>query len=71
MTFGFRIRACNGQLEWTVARVSALGLPLPAGAFSEVFALEAQENERYTFDVTAALPFVGPLVHYRGWLHVN
>lgn len=71
VTFGFRIGAQNGCLKWTVARVAAIGLPLPVRAFSGVFALESEADGRYTFDVTAALPLVGPLVHYRGWLHVT
>lgn len=71
VTFGFRIGARNGHLQWTVSRVSALGLPLPVRAFSGVCALESEAHGHYTFDVTAAIPFVGPLVHYRGWLHVT
>ena len=36
-----------------------------------VRARESAEGERYRFEVVAALPLAGPLVHYRGWLHVE
>jgi len=71
VTFGFALSIEQGQLIWRVERVRALGfIPLPRRAFSAVKAREGQDRDRYTFDVTATLPFVGPLVHYRGWLNV-
>lgn len=70
VSFGFELGVEQGQLTWRVARVRALGIPLPARAFRRVCAREGEADGRYTFDVTAALPFVGPLVHYRGWLDV-
>jgi hypothetical protein len=45
-------------------------LPLPESWFSRVSAREWAEGDRYHFDVQAALPVAGPLVHYRGWLGV-
>jgi hypothetical protein len=36
-----------------------------------VRARESAEGERYRFEVAAALPLAGPLLHYRGWLHVE
>ena len=71
VTFGFRLDVDEGVLTWAVARVSVFGLPLPARAFRQVSARESDEDGRYVFDVRAALPIVGPLVHYRGWLHVE
>lgn len=68
--FGFRLRVRDGGIEWTVERVRALGVPLPARWFSGVRARESAQGERYAFDVQAALPVIGPLVHYRGWLDV-
>lgn len=70
VTFGFRLAVEHGQLTWRVARVRALGVPLPARAFGDVSARESEADGRYAFDVTAALPWIGPLVHYRGWLRV-
>jgi hypothetical protein len=31
-------------------------------------AREWQEDGRFQFDVSIALPLIGPVVHYRGWL---
>lgn len=72
VTFGFKLAAENGCLSWRVVRARALGVPLPARLFTEVHACEGETDDgRYTFDVSAALPLIGPLVHYRGWLHVE
>ncbi|MGY4515182.1 DUF4166 domain-containing protein [Lysobacter sp. HA18] len=72
VTFAFRLGVDDGRLTWTVVRVRALGVPLPARWFDGVAALECEMPDgRYTFDVSARLPVVGPLVHYRGWLHVE
>ena len=69
--FGFRLTAEDGGIVWRVARVTALGLPLPARWFDEVQARESELEGRYRFDVAAALPVVGLLVRYRGWLDVG
>ena len=60
--------AVDGAIVWRVVRVSAFGLPLPARWFTGVGARESAEDGRYRFDVWASLPFIGLLVHYRGWL---
>lgn len=66
--FGFRLTVEEDVLVWRVARVHALGLPLPARWFNAVQAREYERDGRYWFDVTAALPIADLLVHYRGWL---
>ena len=71
VTFGFALSARDGAIEWRVVRVRALGLPLPARWFGAVAAREFEQNDRYHFDVRAALPLAGLLVHYRGWLDVD
>jgi hypothetical protein len=71
VTFKFRLGAVDGVLTWTVERVSALGIPLPARWFDGVSAREFEQDGRYRFDVTAALPLAGELVHYSGWLDVD
>jgi hypothetical protein len=69
--FHFRLRSGNRDILWTVAGVRLFGLlPLPAAWFSRVRARESVEDGRYLFEVTAALPLAGPLVHYQGWLEV-
>ena len=70
-TFGFGLSVENGVLFWRLHRVSSLGIPLPVKWFDGVVAREFEEDGRYRFDVRAALPFVGLLVHYRGWLDVD
>lgn len=69
--FGFRLTVEEGAIVWRVARVHALGVPLPARWFRSVQAREsADEGGRYCFDVAASMPIAGLLVHYRGWLDV-
>lgn len=69
--FGFRLTVEQGAIVWRVARVSTLGLRLPARWFRGVVAFESEAEGRYLFDVAATLPVIGLLVHYRGWLHVD
>lgn len=71
MRFGFGLRVRDEGIEWTVERVRALGVPLPARWFGGVRARESAQGERYAFDVQASLPGIGLLVHYRGWLDVG
>ncbi|QSX78531.1 DUF4166 domain-containing protein [Agrilutibacter solisilvae] len=66
--FGFVLDAADGVLLWRVARVRALGVPLPARWFDQVVAREFERDGRYGYDVAAHLPLAGLLVHYRGWL---
>lgn len=75
-TFGFRLSVetlphGGTALLWRVARVRIVGVPLPAAWFSGVQAREYEGKGRYHFDVVAALPLAGLLVHYKGWLDVR
>ena len=71
VVFGFALRIEDGVIVWRVDRVWALGLlPLPSRWFREVVCRESGEGGRYRFDVRAAMPGIGLLVHYRGWLEV-
>jgi len=67
-TFEFALSAADGVLRWEPRRVRALGLPLPARWFRGVRAAESQRDGRYRFEVEAALPWLGELVRYEGWL---
>jgi hypothetical protein len=74
--FAFRLQVedlpgAGRAVIWRVAQVRALGLPLPARWFARVSAREYEREHRYRFDVTASLPRIGLLVHYRGWLDVD
>jgi len=76
VVFGFALSvepgAHGARIVWRVARLRVLGLlPLPARWFAGVEATESVDAlGRYRFDVRAALPVAGLLVHYRGWLEV-
>ena len=75
VTFAFRLYveplAAGHAIVWRVANVRALGVPLPLRWFRAVHAREYERDGRYRFDVAAALPWIGLLVHYRGWLDVD
>jgi len=71
VTFGFTLGVEDGVLTWRVQRVRALGVPLPASWFKGVYARESEADGRYHFEVAAALPVAGQLVHYAGWLDVS
>lgn len=58
-------------IDWRLIRVAAFGIPLPVSWFDKVKAQESSDNGKYCFDVSAALPLIGMLVQYRGWLDVN
>lgn len=69
--FRFRLSSVDRDIVWAVDGVRVFGLlPLPGAWFSQVHARESADGERYRFEVVAALPLAGPLVHYRGWLDV-
>ncbi|HVJ61217.1 MAG TPA: laccase domain-containing protein, partial [Tahibacter sp.] len=71
VTFRFALAVEYGVLTWRVRRVGALGVPLPAAWFAGVYAREFEQDGRYRFEVAAALPLAGELVHYAGWLDVD
>jgi hypothetical protein len=67
-TFRFGLRADGECIRWELVAVRALGIPLPLAWFRGVRASEGVLDGRYRFDVRAALPVIGLLVHYRGHL---
>lgn len=71
LRFWFRLTVQDGQLVWLVDRARFWVIPLPSTWFKQVTAFEGTNAGRYTFDVSASLPWVGLLVHYRGWLDVD
>ena len=66
LTFALDLEA--GAIVWRITDAHALGLRLPLSWFTHVKAGAAAEAGRYTFDVKMALPWVGPVIAYRGWL---
>ena len=71
LRFLFALSAKDGAIDWHVVGVRALGMPLPASWFSSVGARESASDGRYCFDIRAAMPLVGLLVHYHGALDVE
>lgn len=58
-------------LELTTLRATLFGLPLPGFLRPRSDASEhADADGTFRFDVPIALPLVGTIVHYRGWLSV-
>lgn len=55
-------------LDMTLLRATLWGIPLPRFALPQITATERPQRDRHLFDVAVALPVIGPLVHYRGWL---
>ncbi|GLQ34706.1 hypothetical protein GCM10007939_09890 [Amylibacter marinus] len=45
-----------------------LGIPMPRFCMPNGKAVEYQHNKKFHFDVEIRLPFIGRLVHYKGWL---
>jgi hypothetical protein len=71
MAFAFALELVDDGVIWRLRSVHALGLPLPLHWFDGMRAHEFEHDGRYRFDVRAALPGVGLLVHYRGWLAIG
>ncbi|HEX8241273.1 MAG TPA: DUF4166 domain-containing protein [Allosphingosinicella sp.] len=68
LRFAFDLPSGPEGLEMRLRRWSAFGLPLPLLLAPRIAAREWQEDDRFRFEVAAALPLVGPIVRYSGWL---
>ncbi len=69
MRFHFALDvAADGALAMRLARWSAFGLPMPIALAPRITAGEHGADGRFHFDVAVAMPLIGPVVHYRGWL---
>jgi hypothetical protein len=67
---GFRLAILTDSERLRLVPVSwrAFGIPMPKWAMPRVIASESVVDGRFQFDVDIALPFVGRVVHYRGFL---
>jgi hypothetical protein len=63
-----RVAAIDGRLRYLLDCVTLFGLPWPARLAPHLDAWEGEADGRYDFGVEVCLPFVGPLVRYRGQL---
>jgi len=67
--FRFALRAGDGVLHWHAMGARLFGvLPLPAAWFVDVNCRESEHDGRYLFEVDAALPLIGSVIRYEGWL---
>lgn len=66
--FSFDLPMRDNGFCMEIRRWSFLRLPLPLFLAPQSVAHEWAEDGRFQFDVPIALPFIGLVVHYRGWL---
>lgn len=69
LQFRFMLHVNHGMLFWNTVGVRLFGVvPLPSRLFAEVGCCEREYEGRYEFLVDAALPLIGRVVRYEGWL---
>jgi saccharopine dehydrogenase-like NADP-dependent oxidoreductase len=71
LRFQFELPSDARGLEMRMVGWSCFGVPLPLAVAPRSIAREWEEDGRFHFDVPIALPLVGMVVHYRGWLVVD
>ncbi|MEO8652010.1 MAG: DUF4166 domain-containing protein [Hyphomicrobiaceae bacterium] len=71
LRFQFDLPSDARGLEMRIVGWSCFGVPLPLALAPQSMAREWAEAGRFHFDVPIALPLVGLVVHYRGWLVVD
>lgn len=71
LRFQFELPSDARGLEMRMVGWSCIGVPLPLVLAPRSIAREWEEAGRFNFDVPIALPLVGMVVHYRGWLVVD
>ena len=69
-TMCFELHAREASIDWRLAAVRVMGVPVPLAWFDGVSARESLEGSLYRFDVEARLAVVGLLVIYSGTLDV-
>lgn len=68
LRFKFDLPSTERGLEMRMTSWSAWRVPLPLFLAPRSRAREWEEDDRFCFEVPIALPLVGKIVHYRGWL---
>jgi hypothetical protein len=71
LRFQFDLPADAQGLTMVMRRWSVLRIPLPLALAPRTVAREWAEDGRFHFDVPIALPLIGPVIHYRGWLMMH
>jgi hypothetical protein len=68
LRFGFRLPAGPGGLAMVLDRWWLGPMRMPLRMAPRIAAREWQEQGTFQFDVAVGLPWLGPLLAYRGWL---
>ena len=68
LRFYFDLPADEGGLTMLLRRWTAFGVPMPLALAPRIVAREWQEDGNFRFDVAIAMPLIGPVIRYRGWL---
>ncbi len=68
--FQFDLPVDDTGLSMQMRGWSVFGIPLPMILSPRTTAREWEKDERFHFDVSIALPLIGPVVRYRGWLAI-
>lgn len=68
LRFHFELPVTEGRLNMVLRRWTAFGIPMPLFLAPKIRAYECADGEDFLFDVAIDLPFIGPVVHYRGTL---
>ncbi|MDY6945362.1 MAG: DUF4166 domain-containing protein [Pseudomonadota bacterium] len=68
MVLAFELTAQRERILWTLRSARLALFPLPMTWLLKCAAVEAVDDGRYRFDVSAHVRGVGLIVHYRGWL---
>jgi Domain of unknown function (DUF4166) len=66
----FKLSLEGGSIRWTAVAGRTLGLPWPRSWLRGIDAWESHRGSRYYFNVRAALPGIGLIVHYVGEVDV-
>ncbi len=68
LRFGFELVSDASGLSMHIRRWWLGPIPLPFALAPRSIAREWEADDRFQFDVPIALPLIGLVVHYRGWL---
>lgn len=66
--FAFDLPSDGSGLRMELHRWTIFGLPFPVALAPRIVAREWQEADRFRFEVDVAMPLIGRVVRYSGWL---
>ncbi len=68
LRFAFDLPSDGEGLKMVLRRWTAFGVPMPRWLGPRIEAREWEEGGRFRFEVGVAMPLIGPVVRYTGWL---